>query len=304
MDETDLRLSQLLMQDCRRPYRELAKELSISAQAVHRRLQALREAGVVHSVCALPAQALPPRVDVVIFGRADVGSLEDVLAQLDRDPRVVNINVASGNYLIVVGALQDLSYLEAFGGFVRSVTRMRDLQVGIGPLNTAFGSARGPPAAKARPLTDLDVRIIRSLGDDARRPASELAEELGVSTKTVNRHLNRMRREGSVFLSIAWDPTASGDIISLLHLGLDGDADARTVAAAMLRIHSPRVVNYYHFNNLPDHLFLLTWSRTLKDLDGLQRTVGREPHVHSVVAHILYGGSSYEAWRDKVLGGA
>ena len=47
MDETDLRLCQLLIENSRRPQRELAEELGIGVAGVHRRIQSLVDQKVV-----------------------------------------------------------------------------------------------------------------------------------------------------------------------------------------------------------------------------------------------------------------
>ena len=74
-------------------------------------------------------------------------------------------------------------------------------------------------------LCDLDYKIIRSLKEDSRKATSVVAEEIGVSTKTVRRRLNRMIKNFLIVFSIDWYPDASNDIISAFHVQLKPDAD-------------------------------------------------------------------------------
>jgi DNA-binding Lrp family transcriptional regulator len=46
MDKTDIALSMLLLNNSRLPHRELAEKLGLSVNAVHKRIQALKDAGI------------------------------------------------------------------------------------------------------------------------------------------------------------------------------------------------------------------------------------------------------------------
>ena len=68
MDATDIRLSQMLMKNSRVPYRELASKLGISLQAVHRRIQVLKEMGVIRDFVTVPTREALNAIVVFIFG--------------------------------------------------------------------------------------------------------------------------------------------------------------------------------------------------------------------------------------------
>ena len=67
---------------------------------------------------------------------------------------------------------------------------------------------------------ELDYKIVRSMKDDSRKAISVVAEELGVSAKTVRRRLIRMIKNYLIEFSIDWYPDASNDIISIFHVQL------------------------------------------------------------------------------------
>ncbi len=82
--------------------------------------------------------------------------------------------------------------------------------------------ARGPEVGHQRtdPPTPLEVRILRALKDDSRRRASEMAEELGVSARTINNKLLSMRKEGKAVFTIRWSADYSKEAVALVHLRL------------------------------------------------------------------------------------
>lgn len=49
-----------------------------------------------------------------------------------------------------------------------------------------------------RTIDDTDIKIIRSLQEDARKPFKEIADQCGVSTETVKNRFNAMRKNGII----------------------------------------------------------------------------------------------------------
>lgn len=55
------------------------------------------------------------------------------------------------------------------------------------------------PPSQTKKLTEVDVAIIRALSNDARKPAVVVARELGLSSKTVRKRVERLRTENAFF---------------------------------------------------------------------------------------------------------
>ena len=68
MGKTDTRPSQMLMRNSRAPYRVPADKLDISLQAVHRRIQVMREIGVVRNLVAVPSREALNAITLFTFG--------------------------------------------------------------------------------------------------------------------------------------------------------------------------------------------------------------------------------------------
>ena len=87
-------------------------------------------------------------------------------------------------------------------------------------------------------LSDLDYKILRALKDDSRKATSDIAEEVGVSAKTVSHRLAYMTKNFLVQFSIDWYPDASNDIMSIFHINLKSDANPNSVNQ-ILQNHYP-----------------------------------------------------------------
>jgi DNA-binding Lrp family transcriptional regulator len=55
------------------------------------------------------------------------------------------------------------------------------------------------PSSETRKLSEVDVAIIRAISNDARKPAVLVAEELGLSSKTVRKRVDKLRMEKAFF---------------------------------------------------------------------------------------------------------
>jgi DNA-binding Lrp family transcriptional regulator len=55
------------------------------------------------------------------------------------------------------------------------------------------------PQSETKYLTETDLQIIRALSKDSRKATTLVARELGLSTKTVRKRVDRLRRENTIF---------------------------------------------------------------------------------------------------------
>jgi DNA-binding Lrp family transcriptional regulator len=147
-------------------------------------------------------------------------------------------------------------------------------------------------------LDALDWQIIHSLSEDSRKPVVEVAKDLGISTKTARRRIDRMIKENLIELSIKWYPDASDDIMSIFHAKVA--MNAKVDSTDLYRKYAPHLLYQLHFSNLPDEHFIFTWTRTMKELKELKEQIEKEPSFRSVAMNILYTGEVFPTWRDSM----
>ena len=126
-------------------------------------------------------------------------------------------------------------------------------------------------------LDRLDLRIIRSLSQDARKPYSTIANELEVSDATVRKRVNRLIEEG---------------IIKQFNLLLDYHRIGRIVKAFIgLRVNPNKLMNVVgHLEGNPDVqvLYRTTGNVDLfvevifKDMEELKQFLERELNIDGI----------------------
>jgi DNA-binding Lrp family transcriptional regulator len=297
MDKTDIVLCQLLLGNSRLSYRELADTLNLSVTAIHKRIQDLTESGVIRKFTAKISLFQLDALHILIFGNSKLDSVQSLPQKLESNGKIYWLSVGGGNHLYIGAYLQEITELEALVNFVKDAAAMPDLTVGINTFPMMPGFI---PALKSKTLYPLDYQIMQSLKDNSRKATSEVADELGVSAKTVRRRLSRMMKDHLIELSMEWYPDVSNDIISLIHLRVKPQADKNTMDK-LLRKHAPNMVFYWGFSNLPDTFIAMVWTNTMKALQQIRENLEKEADLQSAAPNLLYTGYIFRTWRDQLL---
>lgn len=297
MDKTDIILCQLLLGNSRLSYSELADTLNLSVTAVHKRIQDLIESGVIREFTAKLSIFQLGALHILVFGRSKLNSVQGLPEKLESNGLIYWFSVGGGNLLYIGAYLQNIGELEDLVNFLKETAEMPEPTVGISTQPLPLGFL---PELKNRTLYPLDYQIIFSLKDNSRKATSEVADELGVSAKTVRRRLARMMKDRLVELSMKWYPDASNDIISLIHVHLNSQADKNTMGR-LFQKYAPNMVFYWGFSNLPNTFILMFWTSTMKELQKIRESLEKEDDLQSVAPNVLYTGYIFETWRDQLL---
>ena len=104
IDNTDLKILEILMRDAKRPYTEVAKKVFVSQGTIHVRMNKMEEAGIVEkTTLRINYSKLGFDITAFIGIYLEKSALYDsVLAKLKDIPEVTNIHYTTGNYSMFV----------------------------------------------------------------------------------------------------------------------------------------------------------------------------------------------------------
>lgn len=293
MDQTDLRLCLRLLANSRTPVRELGDKLGLSVAAVHGRIQALRDAGIIKAFTARIGLPKLQSTTVLTWGTSRVASHEELVARLKQDDRVYWLAFAGAGIVYVGAYLRTTAELDGCVSFITKQAELADPVIGLMPMGTGLPD---------RPVLDrADARILRALHRDARRSVADVAQEIGLSAKTVGRRLGRMTADGSAELSMEWYPDAANDIICMWQLELTPTADRDEATVLLMNKYAGNLLFAWPMSNLPRLLLVATWTGSMKGLKDLQTRFGQEKPFVRVVPNVLYTGYMFDTWRDALL---
>jgi DNA-binding Lrp family transcriptional regulator len=294
MDEMDFILTRALEDDPRVSYRQMADVSGLSVNSVHKRVQYLIDVGNIMGFYAMLGPAAEKYVIATALGRTTTDDLDATIAEVGADEHTSQIVVTTNDYIYPQWYLRDISELDDFMAFARDVAKMDSPHV-------VFRTPQPPPGYAPKKLSGLDYRIIDSLRNDARKPEAQVAEELGVSSKTVHRHLERMRKEGSVLLETLFRSNATPDIFSLFHINISRQADRRELSAYLQETYKPRLLDVQMIESEPYMFVSNIWTKTLKELKEIRALLEREEAIESVEVNVFSDFLRFETWRDDLV---
>ena len=100
IDNTDLRILEILMEDAKKPFTEVAKKVYVSQGTVHVRMNKMEAAGIVEkNTLKINYAKLGYDITAFIGIYLEKSALYDkVLARLKEIPEITNIHYTTGNY--------------------------------------------------------------------------------------------------------------------------------------------------------------------------------------------------------------
>ena len=102
LDDIDKRIIEMLQEDSRKPFVEIAKELGLSDPTIHGRVKKLQEAGVIEKFTAVLA---PAKVEKGIAAFVEINvkpdSIEEVIGNLGEIEEILEIHETFGDYDLI-----------------------------------------------------------------------------------------------------------------------------------------------------------------------------------------------------------
>ena len=298
LDKNDIVLCQLLLLNSRMSYRELAEKLGLSVTAVHNRIQTLIDMGVIRKFTAGLSIIAQQAIHIFIFGASKTTAIPSLVPKLEKQGSIYWLAVAGGNILYVGAFIKNIAELDGLVKFVKENAEIPEPTVAItgSPIPLALRNLKLQLQTK---LCDLDYKIIRSLKDNSRKPVADIAEEIGVSAKTVRRRLAYMCKNFLIQFTIEWYPDKANDLISIFHVRFKDDANPHA-ADLILQKYYPNALFYWSFSNIPNSYVFMIWTPTSKDLREIREKFERETSIQSVAPNVIYTGYIIPNWRDEI----
>ena len=293
MDEIDLLIQRHLMDNSRLTFRELAEMTKIGVSAVHKRIKKMEEDDIITAYYARPSLLALNYLAVLIFGTSSAKSIDAVCKELGQHESIISISIASGKFLYISAYLRNISELKDFGSYVSRAAQISDPTIGL---------VNEPSTSFQEPLTTIDYRILKSLNRDARKSLIDIAEDVGLSVKTIRKRLDRMTENHLAMFSIEWSPLGSTDsfvTIFNLELKLNSKTDVNSIIKHLNEKYSQNIVVCAYFFNIPNFILLDIWTKTPRDSQLVQEELSKG--FNDVVPHILLSINWYTCWVDEFL---
>ncbi len=301
MDKDDLKIVLLLMINSRLTYREIADQLRLSVNAVYRRINSLVNLGIIQKFTGKFKSYALEAPYVFVFGECDSKDPDKLLDDLGAHENTTHIMLSSRDYIYLGGFLKNIKDLDSYSTFIAQTAKMSSPTIGfLSGVNSASPIPYIAPTETPVSYTNLDKLIIRSIHNDARKPISEIAEEVKSTTNTVTRRLSSMYEKGLLELSIEFYPATSNDIFSVIQLQLNLNEDRSKFAQRIMADFYPHIFFIWNFSNLPNFLLCWVWCDNMKQFNDITSKLRKE-NINSLTSDIVHRAAFFDTWKEDLL---
>ena len=290
MDETDFFLLKILSENSRVTYRELADITNLSVSAVHKRIRNLEEEGTINTYTARPSLIALKHLLVVVFGTSKAKSLNELSKELGQHENIYRVGIAGGKYLFISAFLRDISELQEFGSYISKTAQISEPTIGIVNI---------PYTTFPEPLTSIDYKIIKTLNRDAKKHITDIADDVGISAKTVRKRIDRMIENNLVNFSIEWS-IQKVSLTTIFHLYLNEGTDMNSTMQHISEKYYKNFSYCLNYSNIPNFITLFTWAKNTQESQRIQMEL-QEEGFKDIIPHIYLSATWYECWVDQFL---
>lgn len=221
LDDLDRALIEKLRVDGRAGNRSLAADLNVNEVTIAARLRRLEETGVMRVVAITDIRLFGHREFAFAMVRVGGRPVREVAADFAKLSEVMGVTICTGRFDIIVPILgRDRRHVaDLFDDILPKIKGVTEIQgsMALDLLKwdskwAMFGVDPGTtPEAQASDTVDqMDLAIIASLQQNARRSNRQIATELGVSEGTVRVRIKRMLTERVFRIQAVSDIVLSG----------------------------------------------------------------------------------------------
>ena len=291
MDEIDLIILNKLLENARMTYRELAEFTNMSVSAIHKRIKNLVDNEIIETFIARPSLIALKNLIVLIFGTSKAKSLDTISKELGQHENIYSIVIASGKFLMIVGLLRDLSELQDYTSYVSNTAQFNEPTVGI---------VNVPYITTPEPLTSIDYKILRTLNRDARKPITDIADDVGLSVKTVRKRLDRMRENNLATFTIETSFKAENNLTTVFLIHLNEGTNINSTLQYIYEKYSQNITYILSYSNIPNFFMMFIWTKTSQDSQKIQEELQTEG-FKDIIPHIFFSMKYYDCWIDQLL---
>ena len=296
MDEIDLKLFELISENPRCSYRDMADKLGISTPAVHRRVQAAREQEILYGPIAMLNKDFLKAVGVVIWGKTDAKNLNEVHKSLKDDDCALILSMMGANILLVRSFLKDLKDLDKYVSFIRDAAKMPDPTIGLSPIG--IKECKKDYDVK---LTKVDFKIMSALYEDGRMSVSDISEKIKVSPKTVRNHLKKLLDENIIEFITTIVHRNSGNFVLFLILEIEKGADKMKIMSQIKNDFAPTIVETYTFSNQIDMIVSYASIESMAHLRQIRLDLNEIEGVDNIISNIFIQSCGNCIWPRNII---
>jgi DNA-binding Lrp family transcriptional regulator len=304
IDDIDTKILKMLLEDGRKSFASISKEINLTKVAIAKRYQEMKKAGIiVGATIQYNYQKFGYSGVAMILLSVESLHVNNILEHLQKIPNISSFRYYNAAYnLAAISKLKNLRDLQ----YVKEVmsresptleiktyvwTDVRNTPENILP-NT-FGrepqihgeknsNAETKIPESSSKLDELDIQIVEKLTKNGRVSLREIAQELRVSTDTIARRYENLRKNNFIKVSIQINPTKLGfQAILDVKISLSVQNQTNYIADKLIKITG---VSYLVKISGDYDLLLSALVRDCDDIIRINEEIAKISHIKKIEA--------------------
>lgn len=280
LDEIDKGILFGMLQNCRTPYRTLAQQFNMTANAVKKRVQKLVDTGVI---AKFTAELSPAMVDgenclAIIFTDGEEDA-DELVQKIGSHLLIREVGILSGSSYLAMGTHIGSESLRDLGSFLRGIDNVKSVEL--------HGLVKDALHGRKTVLTKLQLRVLKCLVEDPRMPTRKISEITGLTVRRTRSTINQLLDSGTVSLGIRWNLSAGEGFVFLLKINWDDKTGSLEDVLLFISENFP-VAFYGPLVSATESIVFAVFVVTqFKDADLISKKITQAPFVESCQA--LFG---------------
>jgi len=291
MDDKDLEILKLLLFNGRSSYESIAKKIDLTPYLIKKRINNLVDLGVI--------QKFTTNINFLLFESSVCYSLAEIRPGTDQQElieRIGQLDAVSGGAISLQNKMQIIHIYSDDYAFKKN---LEDLMQFDEIINIENFILLIPPSLsfKNERLTKTDWKIVNSIKDNCRKTDVEIANELGISTKTVKRRIKYLTENSITLFMIDLDTSAS-DFLSYLLI-----VKFQKIATESYNQIMNIVKNFFYVWRVANQeAFIITvFINKLREIEEQVKEIEKLPYVKDVISYVPTRMYYFESWIDKLI---
>ena len=291
MDDNDIEILKLLLFDGRMPYESIAKKVKLTPYLVKKKISNLVDLGVI--------MKFSTNLNFMIFQKSVCYTLADVKPGIDQQElieRIGQLDQVTGGAISLQNKMQIIHTYSDDYDFKTNLERLLEFEE-IENTENFILLIPSNLSAKNERLTTTDWRIIDSIKDNCRKTDVEIADELGISSKTVKRRLSYLRENNIILFMIDLD-TSAADFLSYLLIVKFQRISSESLSTVMNIVKNM----FYMWRVANQEAFIFTiFIDKLRDIDEQVKEIENIPNIKEVISFVPTKMFYFKNWLDKLI---
>lgn len=282
LDSIDKRILLSLDENCRLSYQALADEIGITANATKKRMDRLRNTGVIEEFSIVLKPAMMGSEYLIALVSTDGSEIEeDFIENIGSHLNVIQV----GQIVTGVGRMYFLhcEYVGAdglrnLGSFLRTSESVTKIE-----LHTTL-TRRG----EKFDIKNLHLRVLKHLLENARMQISDISERTGLTSRRVSRAIQEMHDSDAFWFAVRWNLSHGENTEFYLKIEYDEQVSNMEEIDEWLRDRYPNEYWFSFYSAMEPTLFAKFVTEHFRDAEQFSRIIKNAPFSKAVDVLLSY----------------